>query len=90
MFVPIILLSNYSRVFDGSNTYLKGPVEGQWGQWGAWKACSINTKMEYGTGTKIRYRECNNPAPACGGHTCVGDNFYIGNCRSEHLTMIQF
>ena len=30
-----------------------------------------------------RARECNNPAPECGGSTCEGDNFEIGECDAQ-------
>ncbi|KAF6026437.1 HMCN1 [Bugula neritina] len=44
------------------------PVDGAWGNWSHWAK-----KSSYGySKVQIRTRQCNNPAPSCGGKTCVG------------------
>lgn len=44
-------------------------VHGNWGRW-VDGVCSVTC----GNGLRPRTRQCNNPAPANGGNTCVGSN----------------
>lgn len=43
------------------------PVDGNWGEWQEWSECSTTC----GPGTRVRTRECDNPAPEYGGQ-CSG------------------
>ncbi|CAH1801182.1 unnamed protein product [Owenia fusiformis] len=54
-------------------------VDGDWGDWGAWQACSVAC----GGGTKSKTRSCNNPAPSCGGATCIGSATLTSNCNTH-------
>lgn len=51
-------------------------VDGKWNTWQAWSTCSVTC----GNGKKTRARTCTNPAPAHGGHTCVGDASVSHQC----------
>lgn len=53
------------------------PVDGAWSRWGSWGACSTTC----GTGVHIRYRSCDSPKPAYGGHNCRGANHQSQKCN---------
>lgn len=52
-------------------------VDGAWSRWGSWGACSTTC----GTGVHIRYRSCDSPKPAYGGHNCRGANHQSQKCN---------
>ncbi|XP_060079617.1 scavenger receptor cysteine-rich type 1 protein M130-like isoform X3 [Ylistrum balloti] len=54
------------------------PIDGQWGSWNTWTSCSVSCE----NGIRIRYRQCNNPAPAHNGLSCWGDNSNEEECSS--------
>uniref|UniRef100_A0A671WFP5 Thrombospondin 1 n=1 Tax=Sparus aurata TaxID=8175 RepID=A0A671WFP5_SPAAU len=45
------------------------PINGNWGPWSPWDTCSLTC----GSGSQIRKRVCNDPAPKYGGKECIGD-----------------
>ena len=55
-------------------------VDGSWSAWGTWSECTATCAPG---GTQIRYKECNNPAPAYGGLNCAGDNFVSQTCNQQ-------
>ena len=65
------------------------PVNGGFSEWTAWSACSKTC----GTGSIIRTRKCDNPAPQNGGAECSGDKSETKTCtvkscngRSSYLS----
>ncbi|GFO05466.1 hemicentin-1 [Plakobranchus ocellatus] len=52
-------------------------VDGAWGAWSAYGACSVSCG---GTGTKVRTRACDNPAPQNNGEDCPGDSSQSQSC----------
>ncbi|ESO90272.1 hypothetical protein LOTGIDRAFT_123688 [Lottia gigantea] len=44
-------------------------VDGDWGNWGEFSNCTKTC----GNGTRTRQRLCDNPSPAHGGATCLGN-----------------
>lgn len=52
------------------------PVDGKWSEWSLWSVCSASC----GSGTKIRYRKCDNPPAIHGGAYCMGDNVESSSC----------
>ena len=54
-------------------------VDGNWGEWGQWSNCGYPCEGE--KGTKVRERECNNPAPENGGDPCIGDEEEYQTCE---------
>ncbi|KAL5018314.1 hypothetical protein ScPMuIL_004036, partial [Solemya velum] len=58
------------------------PVDGAWGLWGEWSACSSLC----GVGFQKRQRECNDPSPAYGGESCIGEGEEIDTCKSENCS----
>ena len=55
-------------------------VIGGWGNWLSWSTCSRSC----GTGTQIRKRFCDNPAPINNGTECVGISFQSNSCSIAH------
>ncbi|ESO90271.1 hypothetical protein LOTGIDRAFT_66885, partial [Lottia gigantea] len=55
----------------GSETSSCNPVsfDGDWGNWGEFSNCTKTC----GNGTRTRQRLCDNPSPAHGGATCLGN-----------------
>ena len=54
------------------------PLDGEWGNWASWQGCSVTC----GSGVRRRYRGCDDPAPAYGGQTCVGDSYEEAGCSA--------
>ncbi|GBM98114.1 Hemicentin-1, partial [Araneus ventricosus] len=54
------------------------PVHGEWGDWNEWSFCSSSC----GGGTRERKRKCDSPAPAFGGHFCIGQHVQINYCNT--------
>ncbi|XP_071157850.1 coadhesin-like [Mytilus edulis] len=50
-----------------------------WEQWGSWDNCTAECKpcgsSTDPNKTRIRYRDCNNPSPACNGSLCSGSEY---------------
>ena len=44
-------------------------ISGDWSSWSEWSSCNGTC----GGGVRERRRQCDNPAPACGGNTCPGE-----------------
>ena len=44
-------------------------IAGDWSSWGDWSNCNSSC----GGGVRERRRQCDNPAPQCGGQGCVGN-----------------
>ena len=44
-------------------------ISGEWSSWSDWSSCNRTC----GGGVRERRRECNDPAPACGGSSCQGE-----------------
>ncbi|XP_021367027.1 SCO-spondin-like isoform X2 [Mizuhopecten yessoensis] len=57
------------RELDGCSSGTMCPIDGQWGVWNDWMPCSVSCDI----GTRTRSRQCNNPAPAHNGRTCLGE-----------------
>jgi len=61
---------------QGCDMPKKCAVNGNWAQWQSWFPCSDGSKViDCGEGNQSRTRYCNDPAPAHGGASCVGDKF---------------
>lgn len=61
-------------------------VDGGWSDWCEWSMCSVSC----GHGLRMRTRQCDNPAPACGGAHCHGDHTeedacYAGECYGNRF-----
>ncbi|MBI2105484.1 putative Ig domain-containing protein, partial [Candidatus Woesearchaeota archaeon] len=54
-------------------------VNGGWNAWSSWSSCSASC----GGGTQTRARTCNNPAPYCGGASCIGAATETQNCNTQ-------
>lgn len=52
------------------------PVSGGWGPWYDVSSCNGTC----GAASKTQQRDCNNPAPACGGASCVGSGTQTVSC----------
>ncbi|KAJ8254644.1 hypothetical protein GJAV_G00195380, partial [Gymnothorax javanicus] len=53
--------------------------DGNWGMWSKFGDCSRTC----GGGVRFRIRQCDNPIPANGGHTCYGPNYESQLCNLE-------
>ena len=53
-------------------------VDGGWGDFGEWSDCT----KECGSGTHLRERTCENPAPQNGGRNCEGKALEIEECNT--------
>ncbi|XP_074659249.1 uncharacterized protein LOC141911998 [Tubulanus polymorphus] len=62
-----------------TNTECYAPIDGHWSRWSTWSACSGQCGA---SGTKIRTRVCDDPAPKNGGAECSGDKTQTANCKS--------
>ncbi|KAJ8321737.1 hypothetical protein KUTeg_000208 [Tegillarca granosa] len=54
-------------------------VNGGWSSWGGYGSCSRSC----GSGTKTRYRSCNNPSPSGGGSSCSGSSSSSASCNTH-------
>ncbi|XP_053380156.1 neurogenic locus notch homolog protein 1-like [Mercenaria mercenaria] len=54
-------------------------VDGKWSTWSAWSACDVTCE----SGSQLRIRSCNNPAPKNGGHYCFGNNTESKVCQKD-------
>lgn len=59
------------------------PINGGWNVWQSWLACS----QTCGTGTKTRYRTCDNPVPQYGGQSCTGDSYETSVCYGYNCSV---
>ena len=50
---------------------------GGWSMWSSWTECSVTC----GEGEQLRSRTCTAPAPAHGGHDCIGDSIGKRACQ---------
>nr|XP_022294190.1 A disintegrin and metalloproteinase with thrombospondin motifs adt-1-like [Crassostrea virginica] len=55
------------------------PVDGAWGAWMGWSVCTVSC----GGGTRVRFRNCDNPAPAHSGLTCSGSAQEAADCNAQ-------
>lgn len=55
------------------------PVDGSWGPWSLCGECSVTC----GTGTCVRSRQCDSPAPAFGGAYCTGAGVETEQCSRQ-------
>ncbi|CAH2311914.1 hemicentin-1 isoform X2 [Pelobates cultripes] len=55
------------------------PVDGKWSVWGSWTSCSLSC----GGGIRQRTRDCSNPTPQYGGHTCEGNALENEVCNGD-------
>jgi len=62
----------------GKCTKKCSPVDGGWSAW-VWGACSAAC----GGGKKTGTRQCDTPAPGCGGKACVGDASKTETCNEQ-------
>ncbi|XP_056401850.1 complement component C7 [Hyla sarda] len=63
-----------------------GVIDGNWGCWTSWSTCAGRA------GRRVRSRVCNNPAPAGGGKSCIGDSIESEKCEEdeiEHLRTVE-
>ncbi|OCT67000.1 A disintegrin and metalloproteinase with thrombospondin motifs 13-like [Xenopus laevis] len=60
-------------------------VHGGWASWGSFSSCSRSC----GGGVVMRKRQCNNPRPAFGGHTCEGSNLQADMCNIQACSNTQ-
>ncbi|XP_078312808.1 SCO-spondin-like [Crassostrea virginica] len=56
------------------------PIHGNWGAWGSYGSCSKTCA----SGTMVRSRSCNNPAPAYGGNNCAGSSTSSASCNTHN------
>ncbi|XP_033743626.1 A disintegrin and metalloproteinase with thrombospondin motifs adt-1-like isoform X9 [Pecten maximus] len=63
---------------EGCTSGIMCPIDGQWESWNDWSSCSVSCE----NGTRTRYRQCNDPAPAHNGRTCLGDEHNSEGCTS--------
>ncbi|XP_074640707.1 uncharacterized protein LOC141898610 [Tubulanus polymorphus] len=55
------------------------PVDGSWSCWGGWGQCSSRC----GAGTRVRQRQCDDPAPAHGGLRCHDNSTELEPCIGD-------
>uniref|UniRef100_A0A3P8WZF9 ADAM metallopeptidase with thrombospondin type 1 motif, 2a n=1 Tax=Cynoglossus semilaevis TaxID=244447 RepID=A0A3P8WZF9_CYNSE len=53
--------------------------DGGWGTWSSYGSCSRTC----GGGVRFRIRRCDNPSPANGGRTCIGNSFEFELCSQD-------
>lgn len=59
------------------------PVNGEWSDWSEWTNCSLSCVPENQAveSKRVRYRQCDSPAPAFGGKPCIGLNHHYEVCQ---------
>ncbi|XP_075457821.1 A disintegrin and metalloproteinase with thrombospondin motifs 2-like isoform X2 [Ascaphus truei] len=68
--------------FKGNCIWLTPDIlrqDGNWGSWSKFGSCSRTC----GTGVKYRTRSCDNPHPANGGRSCIGQSYELQLCNTE-------
>ena len=78
------------RILPGSHFVIctaLSVVDGGWSDWTTWTSRTVSC----GSGTRERSRKCDNPAPANGGESCIGDYDEAESCNkdpcpSKHLS----
>ncbi|XP_035664469.1 SCO-spondin-like [Branchiostoma floridae] len=59
-------------------------VDGDWSPWSSWSHCSATCVGNDGVvGQQVRYRSCNDPAPAYGGQECEGEYMQSLDCHAD-------
>ena len=70
----------------GPLVFLPTGTDGSWSAWNEWSSCSVTC----GTGTQLRNRSCDDPAPDAGGLNCTGDSEESMNCTISDYCLPSF
>lgn len=60
-------------------TLAQAQVDGSWSAWNAWHTCTATCDG----GVRIRFRDCDNPAPSDGGNDCPGYGMESSDCNTQ-------
>ena len=55
-------------------------IHGQWNSWSGWGSCNAIC----GAGNLTRTRTCTDPAPRCGGLSCIGPSTEVTPCNTHN------
>ncbi|KAG8598990.1 hypothetical protein GDO81_002827, partial [Engystomops pustulosus] len=58
-------------------------IDGSWGCWTSWSRCAGSA------GRRVRSRVCNNPPPAGGGKSCIGNSIESEKCEEDEITHLR-